>query len=157
MTSNARADGYGIEKLRMDYFNRDSVDSSSDNDVFVLNIEDEPREDGYYHLRRPPYNPIKGVISPSTLFNIEDLTPKRLLLTNGDYLHSCINGFEGTDLIFQTTDKNAELATTLNGVTIQENTNVHVENLGVAYFWPIQFEFDTKVPFNLVEILADIS
>lgn len=155
MTSSARADGYGIEKLRMDYFNRDSVDSSSDNDVFVLNIEDEPREDGYYHLRRPPYNPIKGVISPSTLFNIEDLTPKRLLLTNGDYLHSCINGFEGTDLIFQTTDKNAELSTTLNGVTIQENTNVHVENLGVAYFWPIQFEFDTKAPVNLVEILAD--
>lgn len=155
MISDARADGYGVEKLRMDYFNRDSVDSSSDNDMFVLNIEDEPRDDGYYHLRRADYSSITGVISGNTLFNIEDLTPKRLLLTNGDYLHSCLYGFEGTELAFQTSEKNSLLSTTLNGVTIQENANVPVESLAPAYFIPVIFEFDTKVPFNLVEILSD--
>lgn len=151
----SRADGYGIETLRMDYFNRDSVDSSSDNDNFIINIEDEPREDGYYHLRRASYVSITGVISPDTLFNIEDLTPKRLLLTNGDFIHSCLYNFGGTELTFQTTEKNALLSTENFGVTITENANVPVDSLAPAYFIPVQFDFETQVPFDLVELLTN--
>jgi hypothetical protein len=155
LLSESRADGYGIETLRMDYFNRDSVDSSSDNDNFVINIEDEPREDGYYHLRRASYVSITGVISPNTIFNIEDLTPKRLLLTNGDFIHSCLYNFGGTDLTFQTTEKNALLSTDNFGVTITENANVPIDSLAPAYFIPVQFDFETKVPFDLVELLTN--
>lgn len=155
LLSDSRADGYGIETLRKDYFNRDSVDSSSDNDNFVINIEDEPREDGYYHLRRGSYVSITGVISPDTVFNIEDLTPKRLLLTNGDFIHSCLYNFGGTELTFQTTEKNALLSTDNFGVTITENANVPIDTLPAAYFIPVQFDFETKVPFDLVELLTN--
>jgi hypothetical protein len=59
-----------------------------------------------HNLRRETYDSITGIFSPSTAYNIEDLTPKRIIKTNSDFIRSCFLHFDDQYLKFQTTDKN---------------------------------------------------
>ncbi len=152
-----RSDCYGIEILRKNYRNLDTTDSSSDDAVFILNIEDEPDANGIYNLRRIKYDAISGVILDDdgnySVYNIEDLTPKRLLYKNGPLLRSLLWGFDQEYLKFQTSNKNQELSTTLNGITITENADEEIYKLGDLLFKPLKFEFEPKAYPGLIDLL----
>jgi hypothetical protein len=156
MTMPYRADCYGIEILRKDFQNLDTTDSSSDDDVFLLDIEDTPDEDGIYNLRRPAYSNISGVILDGNgnygVYNTR-LSPKNLMLTNGALLHSLLYGFDQTNLTFQTSPKNNALSTTLNGITITEAADQLIGSLAAMLFKPITFEFQPEPYKNLIDLL----
>jgi hypothetical protein len=156
LVSNIRADSYGIEGIRRNYKNLDETSAPSDNDTFCLDIEDAPREDGYYHLRRETYTSISGIISPSTAYNIP-LSPKMIIRENWDFIRSCYLNFDDQYLKFQTTDKNPLLTRTLfNGITITENADEKIgdDSKGKPYFIPIVMEAEFDSLINLADLLT---
>lgn len=226
MTSPYRADPFGIELMRINYDKKTTTDTSSDNDTFIINIDqtsqtftvnakfiaagniisvpnslpvkvgqrirvsgssfnnndyvisavtnlifgklivvDLPLSDegflpvtieflsqGVYNLYRPPYSSVTGIPHPDYAFNLE-LTPKKGLLANDSYLHSILDLLDTEKIKFQSADKNAELSTTLTGVTVTENEDIQIGGLAAPYFRPYYINFRTKVPINLVELL----
>jgi hypothetical protein len=81
--SPIRADPYGIEYVRINLDGKTTTDSSSDNDTFCINIDlQNPQHDdqGVYYLpKRSAYTTITGAADPDRLYNVEELTPKRML------------------------------------------------------------------------------
>lgn len=151
--SEYRADAIGMELIRINLEGKTTTDDKGDKEGFVINIADTPVE-GVYPLRRENYSSIEGILSTDSIFNIEDLTPKRILLKHGKWLRGLLHGFEGEKLIFQTTDKNRELKTVLNGETIDEDADVPVISLDKPYFLPRVFELECEMP-EVAELLEE--
>lgn len=144
-----RKDCYGIEFTRLNLDGKTTTDNESDNDVFMIHVEDAPRADGFYHLDRSLNVGATGLITPSTVFNLY-LTPARGIRRNGNYIRSLFYKLDAKYLRFQTTDKNN--AVVAGGIT--ENADIQIASLDPALFSCNYLEFETKVPFNLFEILA---
>ena len=107
---------------------------------------------GVYNLYRPAYTSVTGIPHPASAFNLE-LTPKKGLLNNGAYLHSLLDLLDTEKIKFQTADKNADLVTVLNGLTVTEKEDIQIGGLQAKLFKPYYFNFRTKVPVNLLELL----
>lgn len=158
-----RADHIGAELMRINLDGKKTTDSSSDNDVFILGVNDYDSGDGFftednkpvYTLRRPAYQTIEGIVSPETAFNIEGLTPKRMLDAHKRWIASMLYGYAGTSLTFQTAKKNASLRTVLNGVEFDEDGDVPVEALGPGFAKPRLIEFEPDGATDLVELLEE--
>jgi hypothetical protein len=105
-----------------------------------------------HELTRKNYDTIEGVPT-SDVFNIEELTPKRLALKNGPWLRSVFHPFDNTNLEFTSTDRNKDLLTTLDGLTIAEKAAIAISSLGGKLFKPLYFEFETEVPQDLIDLL----
>lgn len=144
-----RKDCYGIEFARLNLDGKTTTDNESDNDVFMIHIEDAPQADTLYHLDRSLNVGATGLLTPSTVFNLY-LTPARAIRRNGNYIRSLFYKLESKYLKFQTTDKNS--AVVAGGIT--ENADIEIASLDAALFSCNYLEFETKVPFNLFEILA---
>lgn len=95
-----------------------------------------------------------GLPSP-TVFNIEELTPKRLLKKHGRWLRSLLYPFDLEKLVFQSTQRNANLKTVQGSVIIQENAEQPIHLMGDRMFLPFYFEFDTEVPASLISLLEE--
>lgn len=143
-----RKDCYGIEFTRLNLDGKATTDNDSDNDVFMIHIEDNPRVDGFYHLDRSLNAGTTGLLTPSTVFNLY-LTPARALRRNGNYIRSLFYKLDAKYLKFQTTDKND--AVVCNGII--EKADAQIVSLDPALFSCNYLEFETKVPFNLLELL----
>lgn len=105
-------------------------------------------------LNRSVYSSVTGLLHPSKMFNIE-LSPHRNLLNNGDYIHSVLD-FEDSEFIkFQAGDKNSELSTTLNGLTITEKADIQIAGLPKKLFRPYYFTFKVPTDFNFLKTVAD--
>jgi hypothetical protein len=150
-----RADMYGIEFTRINLEGKTTTDSSSDNDIFMIDAEYVETIDGqdYYRLRRPTYSSITGLLDTATAFNIE-LSPKRCLLNHGAWLRGCMWPYDGRKLTFQTSDKNPNLKTVQSGVTIQENADITIGDLATPLFVPIVASFEAIVPEALLSLMA---
>lgn len=144
-----RSDCYGIEFTRLNLDGKTTTDNDSDNDVFQIHIEDAPRVDGLYHLDRALNAGATGLLTPSTVFNLY-LTPARGIRRNGNYIRSLFYKLDAKYLKFQTTDKNN--AVVAGGIT--ESADIQIASLDPALFSCNYLEFETKVPYNLFEILA---
>lgn len=98
-----------------------------------------------YDLLRVPYvNSDTGVPDISSLFNIEFLTPKRMLLRWMQYINSCMFQLVGEELTFETTEKNRDLKTDDGTTVIDEDAD---ETIGVdKLFLAVYFDFENKVP-----------
>jgi hypothetical protein len=119
---------------------------NEDNKVATLEIAG-------YILNRPAYTLVEGLLYPGTAFNIE-LSPKRSLLLNGRFIRSCMDTYLDAEKVrFTSADKNTDLKTTLNGVTISEQEDVQIGSLGELLFRPYYFNFTTQVPVNLPELV----
>ena len=105
-----------------------------------------------YNLYRPPYSSVTGIPHPDYAFNLE-LTPKKGLLANASYLRSVLDLLDTEKIKFQSADKNAELSTTLAGVTVTEKEDIQIGGLAAPFFRPYYINMRTKVPVNLVELL----
>jgi len=111
-----------------------------------------------YILRRETYDNLGdpddfGLPYPDTVFNIEDLTPKRMLARHAAWIRSIMRGFDDKKLVYQTTEKNSLLKTVKAGITIIEKADVDISNLSNAIVQPVYFEFETEVPTDLVELM----
>lgn len=120
-----------------------------------------------YNLLRKQYDRISGVplllgnlpdgrpitTGPGAPFNIEDFSPKRMLNRNESLLVSTLFNLVPDQLTFLTSDKNQFLTTTLAGETITENAAVAISDMGQPLFYPLYFEFKTKVQKNFVDIM----
>lgn len=102
-------------------------------------------------LNRPLFDSMTGVIS-TDIYNVM-LSPKRSLLSHGRYIHSGLDLQDNSYIKFVSADKNDQLSTTENGITITEKANVFVGSLPAPLFRPIKFTFNTRVPLNLMDIL----
>lgn len=108
-----------------------------------------------YKLRREAYTSITGIDNPDSAYNIEDLTPKRMLMKWGNYLRGVLYNRIDKLLTFLTIDKNKKLSTTLAGVSIVEATDVTIGELDNPLFFPITVTFKTKVPLTFEQILTN--
>lgn len=106
-------------------------------------------------LKRVAYDEITGVPYPDSLFNIEGLTPARLLEINKKYINSFFNGFDGQVCTFEpdSTSKNTELRTVKALETFVEKADYTIS--GDRYFLPIYFEFEPESPSDLAEIIEN--
>ncbi len=159
-----RGDMFGIEFTRINLDGKTTTDNTADNDTFIINIDyanpqNLPEDtDGipagtvYYNLKRETYDSITGIISPSTAFNIEELTPARLLEKHASYLNSILYGFETGQLIYQTSDKNRELKTVKGSVIYDEDAAFDI-NDSPRIFKTRIFEMEPEASSELVEQL----
>lgn len=228
-----RADSYGIEYTRINLEGKTTTDSTSDNDVFIINVVENDTDElleqpmswvlathimkifsGAVYLslfeekmhfilrnavelfeqnytivsvavngadldivvnespnavtatfdadisfaatiRREDYTTLLPSTLPESVFNIEDLTPKRMLLKHGRWLRSMMYFYTLERLTFLTLDKNKDLSTTLDGNTITEKSNVRIDTLGTPIFYPYIFSFKTRVPETFISLFND--
>jgi hypothetical protein len=108
-----------------------------------------------YALARETYDTITGVLSPDTIFNVKDMTIKRLIEHHKAWLAGMFYGFAGKQLPFSVTDKNAKLYTSKAGVVYDEKANINIADLGAPLFIPIYMEIEVKVPVNLPALLKN--
>lgn len=152
LTAKYRADPYGIEFTRINLQNTTTTDSSSDNDVFILNIKGDGI--GGYIINRPDYDVLTGVLAGDSIFNVE-CSPTRCLIGNGSYIHVGLDKQDAKYLEFQTTEKSRSLLTTIDGVMIEEKANYLIGNLAPKLFLPYLFDFKCKSPVNIVDLIEE--
>lgn len=160
MKSVYRSDPLGVELLRINLEQKTTTDSDSDNDCFFLNIQTNEEEIITnplpivgYKLLRPDFTSFSGLPHWETSFNIL-LSPKNNLLRNGAYLHSLLEEGQDTKSVKLTTsDRNKDIAYTLNGIGFIEAADIVVGSLAKRLFKPYYITFDTKVPINLLAIM----
>lgn len=106
-----------------------------------------------FTLNVPTAQPI--TIGPGAPYNIEDLTPKQMLLNWGNYINSILWDQPDGQLQFSKLDKNQYLVTKLNGVSMVQNANVNMGDLDPALFTLNKAVFKTRVPLNFDEIMRN--
>lgn len=149
-----RADGYGIQAYVTETKEKSTTDNKGDNELFIIEIEDNPRDDGYYRVKRELWDSITGINATSSAYNI-GLSPKRMLLAHGSMLSAIAYGFEQEKITYQTADKNSNLRTVKNGVVIHESADISVQDLPSPLFIPYILEFETKIPVDLIDLLNE--
>ena len=152
LVSPYHASATEIEIIRANLDGKKDADASSDNDVFWLKIEDTvagtvPSGPGvgqdYYNLYRESGLTITGVLSPSTLFNV-DFSPKRRLFAHGSFIKSVLYPLSSEQIEFtsigKSTDTGAGMVTD-DGVTIiTEKQSEDISDLdGSVLFYPFIF------------------
>lgn len=113
-----------------------------------------------YSLLRKTYDSApNGIINPDFAYNIEDLTPMRMLSKWGNFIRGGLSQMPTQNLKFQQSDKNPALSTTLNGVTVTENSDVAIGSMNSnVLFLPYILKFTTRVPMTfdaLVNLAAN--
>src|ERR1044072_3252507 len=157
-------DPYGIELYRANLDGKTTTDNDKDTSVICLNVDManphvlQQDTDGipagtiYYELKRAPYTSISGVPNGNKLYNIEDLTPRRLMDKHLNYLNSVLDGFSGQQIVFNTTDENRELRTDRNGVIYDEDSNITIGNTP-KLFKPVYFDITPETSSEVLELL----
>lgn len=106
-----------------------------------------------YSLFRETYDVLSGVAAGSQVFNIELLSPKRILMLHRRWLNSAVYGLSGRNFNFNITDRNPELKTEKNGVVIEEKADLPITD---DIMWlPWYFDIEPIAPLNLVNSLDD--
>jgi hypothetical protein len=109
-----------------------------------------------YNVLRANYDIISSstMINPKWSYNIEDLTPSRMIKAHGSWIRSVLYNMVNNSLMFQTSDKNHDLFTSLNGVNIQEGVDIPLSSLNSnILFYPYYFEFDTQIPVTFMDLM----
>lgn len=152
-----RADCFGAEGTRINFENKTTSDSSSDNDVFFIHVKKEPVFDpveGYVYELNRDLNPyVTGVPDPATVFNVW-LAPGLALKRVGSFIRSHFYKQDNKNLVYQTTDKNPDLKLTFPAGTVHvESANIELSNLDDPLFRPVMIDVDIPIDFSAFEIL----
>lgn len=148
-----RTDPTGIELVRKTSFSAQPVDDRSDNQIFVVNISANQDANGNFLLNRVNYDVINGVID-NTIYNVEEMTPARIARAHASVIKSLLIQLPGTQLTYNTSDRNSNLVTTKDGITIAESGNIQVGAMGAPLFLPYYLLFELKVPLNFISIFS---
>lgn len=152
------------------------VSSNVDGTSLVVTIKEAPSNFSSgispilfpYRLKRVQYNSMTGVPVPlvdgiprsdaaGAVYNVEEMTPKRKLQAWGSYLRSILFQLPGEKINFQTSEKNKDLSTTLNGVTITEKADILVSKLDAPFFLNYRGIFTTQVPLTFSKTLTNLN
>lgn len=156
LVSKIRGDMYGAEFARVNYSQKKTTDASVDNDNFFLIVENGPRIDGYYHLSRPTYDLIEGLIQPDTAYNLP-ISPRRCLTEHESWLHGTLQNKETDVVTFQTMNKNPLLRTedTFTGPLriVDEDADFPVGSMFDPFFQMDYVTFKTTTPVNMQQLL----
>lgn len=158
LVSPIRADMYGMEKIRSKLDGKITTDSSSDNDTFCANIDlEHPYQDAdgtYYKVKRANYTKVDGAADPASMYNVEELTPKRFMAEWAQFLRGSFKGYESGVLKFETSDKNKNFATYGGpGGSFVEKADIPIAGLGAPLFTNEIFKCTARGPINLQEVL----
>lgn len=152
--SAARADQYGIEKLRVKFnvLNEDNTrgtdDTPSDNDTFMIDcfLDGEV----YRPILGTAYQSVTGLESEQAgrlAYNLR-ITPKKNLLRHGAYLRSIMNHMDSRYVNFASAVKNAKLKTVKDSVGVKEDEDILVASLPDRYFTPDIANIRCKLPYS---------
>lgn len=154
----SRTDAYGIEFARIDFFNKETTDSKSDNEAFIIDVVLNVQVDEEEFINRPAlradrYLAASGSPAIETVYNLA-LSPKQNLLRHNYWIASAMNGVENFFINFSSALKNPDLITTdLTGKTVIENANIYIQDLGDKLYLPIVATVKTKYAKSLFTIL----
>lgn len=105
-------------------------------------------------LKRVVYDSISGVPLPDNLFNVESLTPQRILEESlRKWIDSIFWELQGKEITYVSADKNSGLVTEKNSAVIAENGTYTIGK--DILFKPWYFELEARVPEDLVEVLEN--
>jgi len=157
-TSEIRADGYGMEFTRQNLDGKETTASNADNDLFASHVGQAIHTDSdgvqYRNLDRQLNASATGLLTPETVFNLS-LSPKQCLYRKKEFLKSCLYWHDADKLVFQTTDKNAEVAVGdyYSGINVVEKSDVLIGDMGERYFIPLLIEGNAPTPENTLQLL----
>lgn len=143
-----------IENYRLKLFNTLTKDwDRKDSKVFIFNINDRGNT-----LRRPNYSIFYNGIWQSILltphysfYNIDILSPKRILLANGDIVGGGVSFIPDGLVAFTSTDTDyLPFATQIDNISVVEFGSVRVSEFKDAFFRPFIFKFRTKITTNIL-------
>lgn len=172
LTTDIRADMYGIEFTRINLDGKTTVDSSSDNDTFCIKVAPKVSGATSYTLDRSLNPYVSIVIDPSynmdaatqtDLINAYDkdkafnlgLTPKQCLFNHSAFLRGCLRGLDSKYIKYQVSDKFPLLKVSPPaGRVVYERADIRAGDLDPAYFDGVGLDFETKTPINLQDILS---
>jgi len=154
-----RWDPYGMEFIRALAGDDETTDAKSDNEVFVVNISNEQDANGNYLLNRKTYDVSPPVgIPTASVYNIEEMTPKRILLAHAASLRLRLyQAAMFAKIKVSTADKNKDLVTVLNNVVTSEAADVPVTSLGTPLALPYIAEIQVKTPVTFAEMLEALA
>lgn len=119
-------------------------------------------------LKRVRYDDIIGVPVPvvdgvkrsdlaGAPYNIEEMTPQRRLRYWGPWLKSVMFQLQSDKVTFQTATKNADLKTTLAGLTIYEKSDTQISRFDAPFFLNYYGKFTVQVPLTFSSTLANLN
>ena len=106
-----------------------------------------------WNLYRIAYISATGGDHIETWYNIELLSPKRLLKQNGSLISGSLFALGGELIKFISGDKNTKLITQTSTETVVESGNIRISDLDASFYRPFSLKFSTKVPQNVVSLL----
>jgi len=92
-----------------------------------------------------------------TLFNILDTSPLRCLRKWDNFINGGLYRQNGQLITFNGAEMNSNLSTSKNGVVLNENANVNVNDMAAPFFYPLWLNFTTKVPDTFNDIMTGIN
>lgn len=144
LVSVYRTDCYGIEFLRGNFDGKETTDSDSDNDVFMVYAEEKATVvDGIsaHNIDRELNAKVtNGLLDPETVFNLW-FTPKSCLYHHGYFIRSLFYNQDNETLVFTVADKNKDLV--LN--TLTEGADVAIATLDAPIFRPVIIDFSAPI------------
>lgn len=139
LVSTIRADMWGIFFEWVKYVLEESKDSDSDNSTFVIECKSTANGSGHYEpVTGADITSLTGVIDPINSFNVA-LSPKHCFFRNGARIRSGLTPLDGTQIVFQTSDKNAEVISNTGSGVIIEKSNALASDLDTPLFLPWEF------------------
>jgi len=132
-----RADMFGIAVLRRLEItdNLRGLDTESDNGVWIL--QGSGLKDGAVNLleKGSDYDFISGISNQENQINI-NLSPKRCLLRAGGFIGIGLYDWRDQSLKFGSAEKNANLLSIKDGLSVLERQDIQVSNLKKRHFLP---------------------
>jgi hypothetical protein len=155
--SQVQASCYAAENVRIDNFLKDTTDNKSDNEPFVLDVENTlivgtGGDPDHYKLDRSLNPFIIGVDQKDSVFNA-GLSPKRCLINSGDFLRSSLYLCDNKTLKFIGQDRNDKMEYVNGSDVIIEKADKPVGSLADKFFLPVIISIETDAPVDLLEAL----
>lgn len=145
LISPYRADAYGIEFMIIAYERKETTDSPSDNDIFIIHAQNKIGDGSTHPLNRTckllNQNPHPA---GDAAFNVY-LSPKNCLLRQIEHIRSLFV-YSGNTLKFTSCAKEYDV---LSSGGIRERADISLD--GNRLFSPLAYEFETNVPYNISE------
>ena len=147
---------YDIETTRQVASEIANDSKTVDNNVFVANVSEETDVNGNKLLYRKVYSDISGVVNADDIYNIEELTPARMLRAHGPILASIVEQQGNNAIKYVSSTKNGHLIT-LDTELIDEWADVPYTALGTPLFHAYDITFTAPAPDTFVNQLAKIN
>lgn len=130
--------------------------NNTDNNVFVANVSENTDAVGNKLLYRKTYSDISGVVNPLDIYNIEELTPARMLRAHGPILMPILEQQGNNAIKYISSTKNGHLVT-LDTELIDEWADVPYSALGNPLFHAYDVTFTAPAPDTFANQLAKIN